>query len=106
MSTIQKAIENVTEIKDKVVLCQRRVKIVKSEDNGDGDGGGDCGGVVQSDANSIYDDRNGDAKSTGDITNTQVNVRHQFQLSDEQYKHGTHTGECYILYPVRLNRFQ
>ena len=71
------------------------------DNGGDSDGGGnyaggDCGGDGEGD-NGIFSQVNsGDAVSTQNLTSTQVDGIHEFQLSNEQYKHISDTGECYM----------
>ena len=50
---------------------------------------------------SDYDDASYIPVNTGDdvestVQDTDVDGRHEFQLIDEQYKHMTETGECYM----------
>lgn len=69
--------------------------------DGDSDGGGndvdgDCGGGGEGDHAISSQVSSGDVESAQNLTCTQVDGRHQFQLTDEQYKHISDTGECYM----------
>lgn len=126
VSAIHEAIEKIAQVKDKVLLkslgvptdiedeCSDESESDDVDDGADdedghgcGDNGGDsddggndvdgnCGGDGEGDRR-ISSQVNGDhAESTQDLTSTQVDDRHEFQLSNEQYKHISDTGECYM----------
>ena len=140
VSTIHEAIEKIAQVKDKVLLKSLGVpKEIEDEstdesetddddgaddedghgcgDNGgDSDGGGngvdgDCGGDGEGGSGFSSQVNSGDAESTQDLTSTQVDGGHEFQLSNEQHKHISDTGECYtnthqlldILHKCNLN---
>ena len=126
VSAIHEAIEKIAQVKDKVLLKSQGVPTEvedegtdesESDDDddgaddedghgcgdngGDSDGGGndvdgDCGGDGEGDRGISSQVNSGDAESTQDLTSTQVDGRNEFQLSNEQYKHISDTGECYM----------